>query len=132
MFNAYDLFKIYKAAKSNMADVTEDVLLSVQGMFIGFVVSLTYLASLVVIYNGKNAEDTSRTATSDLGSTVLNILLIVGIETATSVVTIVIMRFKCNISPDLVFFHLMKEYGFIISALADALLVLFVLLPFRK
>ena len=55
LFNAYDLFKIFKAAKSNMADVAEDVLLSVQGMFIGFVVSLTYLVSLVVIYNGENA-----------------------------------------------------------------------------
>ena len=42
-------------------------------------------------------------AISDLGSTVFNILLIVGNETATSVVTITIMRFKCNIRLDLVF-----------------------------
>ena len=43
-------------ARRSLADVGEEVVGLVQGMFIGFVVSLTYLASLVVIYNGPNAE----------------------------------------------------------------------------
>ena len=104
--------------------MAEDVLGLVQGMFIGLVVSLTYLASLVAIYHGPNAEVMGNIKNSyfdfaeitDLESTVQNILLIVGIETATSLVTIAILRFKCQIRPTLAFLHLMKEYGLIISA----------------
>ena len=124
LFNAYGLFKIYKTAKSGLFNVAEDVLGLVQGMFIGLVVSLTYLASLVAIYHGPNAEVMGNIKNSyfdfaeitDLESTVQNILLIVGIETATSLVTIAILRFKCQIRPALAFLHLMKEYGLIISA----------------
>ena len=124
LFNAFGLFKIYKAAKTSLVEVAEDVLGLVQGMFIGLVVSLAYLASLVVIFHGPNAEVMGNiknsyfdfAAISDLESTVRSILLIVGIETATSLATIAILRFKCKINPALVFLHLMKEYGFIISA----------------
>ena len=95
-----------------------------QGMFIGFVVSIVYLASLVAIFHGPNAEVMGNiknsyfdfAAISDLESTVRSILLIVGIETATSLATIAILQFKCKINPALVFLHLMKEYGFIITA----------------
>ena len=124
LFNAFGLFKIYRAAKTSLVEVGEDVLGLVQGMFIGLVVSLAYLASLVVIFHGPNAEVMGNiknsyfdfAAINDLESTVRSILLIVGIETATSLATIAILRFKCKINPALVFLHLMKEYGFIISA----------------
>ena len=124
LFNAFGLFKIYKEAKNSLADVGEDVLGLVQGMFIGFVVSLAYLASLIVIFFGPNAEVMGNiknsyfdfAAITDLESSIRSILLIVGIETATSLATIAILRFKCKINPALVFLHLMKEYGFIISA----------------
>ena len=142
LFNAYGLFKVYKAAarsipckgdifqelnvqnaKSSLADVGEEVLGLVQGMFIGFVVSLTYLASLVVIYNGQNAEMMGNIKNSyfdfaeitNLENTVRSILLIVAIESATSLATVAILHFKCRINPVLVFLHLMKEYGFIIA-----------------
>ena len=124
LFNAFGLFKIYKAAKKSLVDVGEEVLGLVQGMFIGFVVSLAYLASLLVIFHGPNAEVMGNiknsyfdfAAISDLESTVRSILLIVGIETATSLATIGILQLKCKINPALVFLHLMKEYGFIITA----------------
>ena len=152
LFNAYGLFKLYKAAarsiackgdifsactkatkglaqepagfdvqrvRSSLAVVGEEVLGLVQGMFIGFVVSLTYLASLVVIYNGPNAEVMGNIKNSyfdfaeitNLEDTVRSILLIVAIETA----TLAILHFKCKINPALVFLHLMKEYGLIIG-----------------
>ena len=154
LFNAYGLFKVYKAAarsipckgdifpawtkatqgmahqpagldmaKSSLADVGQEVLGLVQGMFIGFVVSLTYLASLVVIYNGPNAEVMGNIKNSyfdfaeitNLENTVRSILLIVAIESATSLATVAILHFKCRINPVLVFLHLVKEYGFIIG-----------------
>ena len=156
LFNAYGLFKLYKAAarsiackgdifpactkatkglaqepagfdvqrvRSSLAVVGEEVLGLVQGMFISFVVSLSYLASLVVIYNGPNAEVMGNIKNSyfdfaeitNLEDTVRSILLIVAIETATSLATLAILHFKCKINPALVFLHLTKEYGFIIS-----------------
>ena len=123
LFNAYGLFKIYKAAKNNLLDVGEDVLGMVQGMFLGLVVSIAYLASLVVIFHGPNAEVMGNiknsyfdfAAIADLESTVESILMIVAIETATSLVTILVLKFKCSINTGLVFVHLMKEYGLIIT-----------------
>ena len=123
LFNVFGLFKIYKAAKSNLADVGEEVLSLVQGMFIGFVVSLTYLASLVTIYNGPNAEVMGNIKNSyfdfaeitDLESTIRSILLIVAVETGTSVASVVFLHVKCKINPLLVFLHLMKDYGLIIT-----------------
>ena len=123
LFNAYGLFKIYKAAKKHPLDAGEDVLGMVQGMFLGLVVSIAYLASLVVIFHGPNAEVMGNiknsyfdfAAIADLESTVKSILMIVAIETATSMVTILVLKFKCSVNPWLVFLHLMKEYGLIIT-----------------
>ena len=145
LFNAYGLFKIYKLAAwnvphnttqditqntagikkagSSLADVGEEVLGLVQGMFIGFAVSLTYLASLVVIYNGPNAVVMGNIKNSyfdfaeisNLEDTVRSILLIVSIESFTSLATVAVLHFKCKINPALVFLHLMKEFGFVIG-----------------
>jgi hypothetical protein len=125
VFNAYALIKICRASKSGrpMTELGEDVLGLVQGMFLGFVVSLVYLASLVVIYHGPNANVLGNIKNSyfdfeeigNLEATVRSILLIVAVETVTSLVTIVVLYLKCHIDPALVFLHLMKEYGLIIS-----------------
>ena len=112
-----------KKAGSSLADVGEEVLGLVQGMFIGFAVSLTYLASLLVIYNGPNAAVMGNIKNSyfdfaeisNLEDTVRSILLIVAIESFTSLATVAVHHFKCKINPALVFIHLMKEFGFVID-----------------
>ena len=124
VFNAYALFKIYRASRNGLINIGEDILGIVQGMFLGFAVSLVYLASLVVIYNGPNADVLGNIKNSyfdyqaieDLEGTIKSILLIVAIETLTSVATIAILQLKCRISIGLTFLHLMKEFGLIIMA----------------
>ena len=89
----------------------------------GLILPLAYLICLTMAYIGPNAEMLGNiksshwqyVAVEDLGKSAQNLLMFVGIDAISLVLSFFSLLFFCKVNLWKVFLHIQKEYGFVLA-----------------
>ena len=89
----------------------------------GFILPLAYLICLTAAYIGPTAETLGNiksshwqyVAVEDLGKSAQNLLMFVGIDAISLVLSFFSLLFFCKVNLWKIFLHIQKEYGFVLA-----------------